>query len=59
MSAGVKYYQTEIQRKFPIIFVIQRSLQYLLPAQNVQVWMLTKGLKNTSSAKLVINGEDN
>lgn len=62
MSAGMKYYEAEIERKFSIIFVdfqnscnFQSSLQYLLPAQNVQVWMLTKGLKNTSSVKLVIN----
>lgn len=55
MSAGVKCYEAEIERKFSIIFVIQNSLQYLLPAQNVQVWRLTEGLKNTSSVKLVIN----
>lgn len=55
MSEGVKYCEGEIKRKFSIIFAIQNSLQYLLPAQNVQVWTLTKGVKNTSSVKLVIN----
>lgn len=37
MSAGVKYYEAGVERKFSIIFVIQNSLQYLLPAQNVEV----------------------
>lgn len=55
MSAGVKSCEGEIRRKFSIIFVIRNRLQYLLPAQNVQVWTLTKGLNNTSSVKLVIN----
>lgn len=36
MSAGVEFYQAEIQRKFSVIFVIQSSLQYLLPAQNAE-----------------------
>lgn len=55
MFAVVKCYQAEFERKFSIISVIQKSLQYWLPAQNVQVRMLTEALKNTTYVKLVIH----
>lgn len=50
----VKCYQAEFESKFSVISAIQNSLQYLLPVQIVQVWMLTEVLKNTTSVKLVI-----